>query len=91
MDGGYIYGTDIGFSRKFLDKKLRVSLGVDNPINRFFFGSVNYSTINAEINSQWDAPVVNMQVSYKFGNQHMKSSKKRRAGAAEEMNRAQKN
>ena len=90
MDGEYLYGTDIGLSRKFMDKKLRVSIGVDNPINRFFFGNVNYSTINAQINSQWDAPVVNMQVSYKFGNQHMKSSKKRREGAAEEMNRAQK-
>jgi len=91
LDGEYLFGTEAGISRKFMDKKLRVSLGVDNPFFRFFHGSANYANINARIVSEWDAPVVNMQVSYKFGNQHMKGSQKRKEGAAEELNRAGKN
>ena len=91
LNSEYLFGTEVGFSKKFLDNKLKVSVGVDNPINRFFHGDVNFANLNASIVTEWDAPVVSLQASYKFGNQHVKSTKKRSSGASEELNRAQKN
>ncbi len=85
--GEWMYGTSIGFSKRFLDEKLKISVGVDNPFNRFYYGHVDYSNINSTINSTWDAPVYNMQVHYKFGNQHFRDKKKHKSSASEELNR----
>ena len=87
MDSEWMYGTSLGFSKRFLNKKLKVSLGIDNPFNRFFSGNVNYSNLDIKISEEWDAKRASIQVSYKFGNQHIKS-KKHKSGAGEELQRA---
>ena len=86
INSEWLYGVDIGFSKKFMDDKAKISIGVDNLLYRFFHGDVVYSNIDMNIISTWDAPVFNIQLRYKFGNQHMKS-KKRRSGASEELRR----
>ena len=91
LDGGiiigeHLYGVDFGASRKFLDDKLKVSVGVDNLLVRYFRGSVDFSNIDVNIVSKWEAPVFNIQATYKFGNQHMKS-KRHQSGASDLMNR----
>ena len=91
INASWLYGVDIGFSKKFMDNKLRVSLGVENILARYMFADIKYANMDILINSRWDGPVVNMQVSYKFGNQHMKSSKRRSSSASDVLNRAQKN
>ena len=90
IDGEWLYGMDIGFSKKFLDNKLKVSLGVENVLHRFFHGEVKYANIDMSIISKWDAPIANLQISYKFGNQYMKEDKRHQSGASDVINRAQK-
>ncbi len=87
IDSDWMYGVSFGISRKFLNKKAKLSFGVDNVINRFYTGIVDYSNIDLTLKSEWDAPVANLQFSYKFGNQHIKS-KKHTSGASEELRRA---
>ncbi len=82
-----MYGVSFGISKKFLNKKAKVSFGVDNIFNKFYTGIVDYSNIDLTLKSRWDAPVANIQFSYKFGNQHIKSKKHRNA-ASEELRRA---
>ncbi len=89
INSSWLFGTDIGISRKFLDNKLKLSLGVENPINRFYHGSVQYSNMDFTVVSKWDAPVYNFQASYKFGNQHMKGKGGRQSSADDVIQRAQ--
>ena len=87
IDGQWMYGIDFGFSKRFLNEKAKISIGVDNIFSRFFHGEVNFSNINMDILNTWEAPVVNMQFSYKFGNQHYKKSNKHKSSARDELNR----
>ncbi len=91
INAEWLYGVDVGVARKFLNDKLKVSVGIDNVLRRFFHGSVQYANMDFNIVSRWDAPVYNMQVSYKFGNQHMKSKGSRSSSAEEVIRRAQQN
>ena len=90
LDGDWLYGVSLGFSRKFIDDKLKVSLGVEDLFNRFFYAKVDYANIDLNLINKWDAPVVSLQVSYKFGNQHMKKSANRKSSGSDIINRAKK-
>lgn len=83
-----MYGVSAGLQRSFFDKKLDVSLSVDDIVNRFFYGKLAYDDLNADILSTWNNRIVSMRVSYKFGNQFMQKKKGRRNSAQEEVNRA---
>jgi len=83
----YLYGSSFGISKKLLGNKLKVSFGVEDFVNRFWYASVDYQQ-DMDIVSSWQAPVFNMRLSYKFGNQHMKSKGKRKGSASEEIRRA---
>lgn len=87
--GEWLYGVSTGISREFLDDKLRLSFGVENFLNRFFHGKIEYANMNLDIVSSWDAPVYNFQATYKFGNQHMKSKDKHKSSASDMLRRAQ--
>jgi hypothetical protein len=83
----YIYGTSLGMSKKFLDNKAKISIGVEDFTNRFWFANVDYEQ-DLDLQVKWQAPVVNVRFSYKFGNQHLKSKKKNSGSASEEIQRA---
>lgn len=83
----WIYGVSASVSKKFLDNKLRLSLGVEDIFNRFWTGNIDYANMNADIQSLWPNQVVNFRASYKFGNQHIKSKKRNQSSAIDEMNR----
>ena len=84
----YLYGTSFGISKKFLDNKAKISLGVEDFANRFWYAHVDYQQ-DMDLVSRWQAPVVNARFSYKFGNQHLKSQAKRKGAASDEIRRAQ--
>jgi len=88
MTSEWLYGVSMGFSKKFMDDKAKLSIGVDDIFNRFWHAKVDYANIDADIISKWAAPVVNMQFSYTFGNRHMKSAKRNKNSGSEEINRA---
>lgn len=87
IDTDWLYGTSANVSKKFLDKKLRVSVGIEDVFNRFWTGRIRYENMNADIGSFWPNNVVNFRVSYKFGNQHIKSKKKSSSSANDELRR----
>lgn len=84
-----LFGVDAGIERKFLDDKLRVQLSAEGIIQRFWYGEVNYQNMNFDIVSRWEAPIVNLNVTWKFGNQYLKKDESRRSAAEEERRRAQ--
>lgn len=86
----WLYGTSFGMSKKFLDNKLKVSVGVEDFASRYWNATVDYQQ-DMDIISTWQTPVYNMRISYKFGNQHLKSKKKNRTSASEELRRASQN
>lgn len=83
----YLYGTSFGMSKKFLDSKAKISVGIEDFTNRFWHANVDYEQ-DMDLLVKWQAPVVNMRFSYKFGNQHLKSKKKNAGSASEELRRA---
>lgn len=87
MNAEYLFGVDAGLSKKFLNDKAKISLGVNNLFNRFWHANIDYSNMDVDLIAKWDAPVVNMRFSYKFGNQHMKT-KKHKSSGSDVMNRA---
>lgn len=89
MNSEWMYGTSFGFSKTFFKNRAKISLGVYDIFNRFYYSNVTYSNIDADINSKWDARVYHIEFSYKFGNRHMQS-KKHKSSASEELNRADK-
>ena len=84
----YLYGSSFGLSKKFLDRKMKVSLGVEDFVNRFWHANVDFQQ-DLDLVVRWQAPTVSAKVSYKFGNQHLKSKKKTAGSASEELRRAQ--
>lgn len=89
LNSEWLFGTDFGLGRKFLNDKLKVNIGVENPINRFYHGGVTYSNIQLSVLNKWDAPVYNLNMTCKFGNQHMKGKGGRQSSAEDVINRAQ--
>ncbi len=89
LNSEWLFGTDVGVSRKFLKEKLKISIGVENAINRFYHGGVTYANIRLDVVNKWDAPVYNLNMTYKFGNQHMKGKSGRQSSAEEVIRRAQ--
>lgn len=83
----YLYGTSFGLSKKILDGKGKISFGIEDFANRFWHANVDYQQ-DMDLIVKWQAPVVNMRFSYKFGNQHLKSKTKTKSSASEELRRA---
>lgn len=84
----FLYGSSFGLSKKFLDNKAKISIGIEDFVNRFWYADVDYQQ-DMDLLVKWQAPVVNAKFSYKFGNQHLKSKQKRSGSASEEIRRAQ--
>jgi len=87
IESQWLYGVSGGLSKKFLDDKLKLSIGVDDIFNRFWTGNIDYSNMNATVNARWQRRVINFRASYKFGNQHFKSRSRKGGSAKDEMNR----
>jgi len=83
----YLYGTSFGISKKFLNRKLKVNIGVEDFVNKFWSARVDYQQ-DMDILLKWATPQIGMRVSYKFGNQHLKSKTKKKSSASDVLNRA---
>ncbi len=91
IDFGHMYGSEFGLQKKFIDDKLSVNLSWSDPLYRYWNGNLNYSNMQATMQSQWETNVVEMRLSYKFGNQHLKKKAKRQGGATSIIKRASEN
>ena len=88
IDFGHMYGSEFGLQKKFLDDNLSVNLSWSDPFFRYWNGNLNYANMQAIMESQWETNVVEMRISYKFGNQHLKKKVKRQGGASSLIRRA---
>ncbi len=91
IDSEWLYGTNIGFSKKFWDNNAKFSIGAEDLLNRFWDGRVDFANMDLDIHTEWYAPQINAQFSYKFGNRHIKNKKRLGGGANEEVRRANQN
>ncbi len=91
IDAQYLYGVDVGLAKKFLNDKLKVNIGIENILAKYMTATIDYENMDLSIYNRWDGPVYNLELSYKFGNQHMKSVQKKKSSASDELNRAQRN
>jgi hypothetical protein len=82
----WIAGLDIAFSKKFMNNQLKVSLELEEILDRKFNGAINYDNVNANIISDFPRRNLFLQVSYSFGKKYNKK-KNRKNSAGDEVDR----
>jgi hypothetical protein len=82
-----LYGVSAGVEKSFFDDRLDFVLSGDGIIQKFFTGTIRYQEQSIDIRSIWEAPVVSVKLTYKFGNRFLKKSEGRRSSASEERGR----
>jgi len=85
----HMFGVGFGLERKFLNDQLSISLSVDEVLNRFFYGDLDFGNTQADIKSSWDRRIVSLSASYRFGNNFSTKRKRGKNSASDEINRAQ--
>lgn len=83
-----LYGISFGLEKKLMDGQATLQLSVDDLIYKYWRGNIDYQNMNIDILSEWETQVVSLRFTYKFGNRYLKKRKTRRAGSAEERQRA---
>lgn len=79
-----LYGSSIGLQRSFMDDQIDVSVSFDDPIYKYWSGSINHVTQQMKIQTSWEVRKIDFSIKYKFGNRYLKK-KKRRSSAAQEL------
>lgn len=82
-----LYGVSAGVEKDFFDDRLNFILSGDGIVQKFFTGTIRYQEQNLDIRSIWEAPVVNIKLTYKFGNRFLKKNEGRKSVASEERGR----
>ena len=90
IDYDYIIDLSTGFSKSFLADQLKVNLSISDWFNRQFIGRIRYANVDTEVISDWYRRIVNLQFTYKIGQQYGRS-RKRDNSAADEQNRIKDN
>ncbi len=62
-------------------------LSGDVILQQVFSGTIRYQGQGLDIRSIWEAPVVSVKLTYKFGNRFLKKDEGRRSSSSEERER----
>ncbi|MGB1217510.1 MAG: outer membrane beta-barrel family protein, partial [Saprospiraceae bacterium] len=82
-----MFGIDAGLQKKFWDGKGNIRLGMSDIFNsQNWSGSSEYGILRTESNGGWDSQRFKIDISYFFGNDKVKS-RKRKTGLEEETKR----
>ena len=80
--------VDMGISKRFLDGKLNVKVGVDDIFYTRNSGvSIDQEYINFQIHQERDTRRVKVNVSYSFGNEKVKRARNRKTSSSTESDR----
>jgi len=82
-----LYGVSAGVEKSFFDDRLDFVLSGDGIVQKFFTGTIRYQEQDLDIRSIWEAPVVSVKLTYKFGNRFLRKNEGRRSAASEEKGR----
>jgi len=85
---GPLYGSSIGFQKKFLNDQLEIGLEWDDPIYKYWEGAIDYQNMDIGVESQWDVRQVSLNLTYKFGNRYMKGRSNRKRASSDLEKRA---
>ncbi len=81
------YQLNLGLQRKFLKDALKVRVSYNNITNRKgFYGTSSFNGLVSESEGRWDNRFFSISASYNFGNQNIKS-RKRKTGIEDEKGR----
>jgi outer membrane receptor protein involved in Fe transport len=91
--GTFVYDSNwslnAGLQKTFLEDKLKARLAVNNIFNRIGWqGSSTFNGLVSTGNGMWDSRFVSLSLNYNFGNQNIKS-RKRKTGLESESKRVQ--
>ncbi len=89
LQNGTIYGSSIGVERKLMDDQLTLGVSWDNPVFNPYDGRIRYQDQRMNIVNTWETNIVMLNVTYKFGNRHLKGRERRESAGGEVMRRAE--
>lgn len=84
IEADWIAGLDFSFSKKFMDKRLKASLGFNKMLNRGFNGKIDYGNGNATVESNGSRQNIQLKLTYSFGSKFGKKKSKRNSSKDEE-------
>lgn len=83
------YSLDLGLQKTFFKDRLKARLSASNITNRFGWrGESVFNGLRSWGTGSWDNRTINLSLNYNFGNQNIKS-RKRKTGIEEESGRVQ--
>lgn len=78
------WSLNLGIQKQFFKKKLKARISANNVFNRIGWqGESNFNGLRSVGNGRWDARFISLSLNYNFGNQNVKS-RKRKTGIEEE-------
>ena len=84
-----MWGIDMGVQKKFLDGKLNAKLSLKDVFNTNGWTSESrYSGQYMAATGNWESHQIKLNLSYRFGNNQVKSARKRQTGLSDEERRA---
>ncbi|RPD38741.1 outer membrane beta-barrel family protein [Chitinophaga barathri] len=82
------YGVDFGVQKSFFKDKGSIRVNLNDAFNtRRFRANIYTDAASVLWINRWEARRLNLQLSWKFGNQQIKSARSRNTGSKEEENR----
>lgn len=74
-------GMSAGAEYKFWDNDASIRVSCDDMFVKFWSAEVEYAGFNAQLENRWEAPVVNVQFTYSFGNKYLKKEDRPQSSA----------
>ena len=82
------YSLNLGVQKRFFNNQLNVKLSADDILRQAFWsGESSFDGLYSKGNGMWDSRRVTLNLNYNFGNQNVKS-RKRKTGLEDEVKRA---
>lgn len=83
-----MWSLDAGVQKRFLDGRANIKLGISDIFYSSTWAATSvYGELMSESNGGWDSRQFKLNFSYLFGNQQVKSGRKRKTGLEEEQKR----
>jgi hypothetical protein len=84
IEHDWLAGLSFAMSKKFMEDRLKINIGIGEILNRQFIGVIRYDNINADVISDWSRQNVYFQLTYNFGSKFNKKKKKNKISKEEE-------
>jgi Txe/YoeB family toxin of Txe-Axe toxin-antitoxin module len=82
------YSIDAGISKSLWDGRANVKLSISDIFRTTpFSGESQFGPLFMRINGDWDSRRVRLNFSYRFGNNEVKSARRRKTGLEDESSR----